>query len=109
MNITTGDIILLKYPFTDKIGSKLRPAVVVSKDEFNEPLFVALQITSKPQYHKYNIQITDDMLTTPLKMPSSVNFNMIFTVHQEVIVKKISSFTEDALKNLTDKVKSLIF
>jgi hypothetical protein len=75
----------------------------------NCPLYVAIQVTSVPQSHQYNIPIYDDMLTAPLRYESSINYNMIFSVHKKIITKKLSSVTEDVLKTLTDKVKSLLY
>jgi len=31
-----GDIVLVPFDFSDRSGSKLRPAVVVSTDEYND-------------------------------------------------------------------------
>lgn len=34
-NFCFGDVLLVPFPFTDQVGSKKRPGVVVSKDEYN--------------------------------------------------------------------------
>lgn len=33
-----GDIVLFDFPFSDRTGSKLRPAVVVQADQFNQTI-----------------------------------------------------------------------
>ena len=36
MNIRQKEIVLLPYPFSDLEGKKVRPAVILSNDKFNE-------------------------------------------------------------------------
>ena len=44
-----GDVVLVRFPFTDQVGSKQRPAVVVSGDAYNleRPDVVLMAITSQ--------------------------------------------------------------
>lgn len=43
-----GQILLLDYPFTDMTGSKIRPALVVSADAYNDRQdFVAVPISAQ--------------------------------------------------------------
>ena len=35
MSVSRGDIVLVDYPFTDRTGSKVRPALVVQADSLN--------------------------------------------------------------------------
>jgi hypothetical protein len=44
-----GDIVLIAFPFTDQVGQKQRPTVVVSSPEYNNrrPDLVAMAITSQ--------------------------------------------------------------
>src|SRR5260221_14502064 len=37
MKVSRGDVVLVDYPFTDRTGSKVRPTLVVSTDEFLAP------------------------------------------------------------------------
>ena len=45
---TKGTIVLIKFPFSDLTKTKLRPALVLAKTNYND--FILCQITSK----KYN-------------------------------------------------------
>jgi mRNA interferase MazF len=44
-----GDVVLVRFPFTDQIGSKQRPAVVISNRAYNiaRPDVVIMSITSQ--------------------------------------------------------------
>ena len=48
IDLYNGDIVLVKFPFTDLSGSKLRPAVIVSSDRVhrNEEDYTLLFISS---------------------------------------------------------------
>lgn len=35
MSVSRGDIVLVDYPFSDRTGSKVRPALVVQADAIN--------------------------------------------------------------------------
>ena len=51
MAYARGDVVLVPFPFTDLSTTRVRPAVVVSSDEYNEQgsdLIVAM-LTSQPQ------------------------------------------------------------
>ena len=48
--MTRGDVVLVDWPYTDRTGSKLRPAIVVQGDFLNGLIddTVLVQVTSKP-------------------------------------------------------------
>ena len=39
MNFSRGDVVLVDYPFSDRTGSKVRPALVVQNDVTLETFF----------------------------------------------------------------------
>lgn len=48
MSIRNGEVILINFPFTDQSSSKVRPALVVSRDEFNQGEdFTAVPISAR--------------------------------------------------------------
>ena len=49
MTYSFGDVVLVNFPFSSNVGIKKRPAVVISKTEFNTKKndLVLLAITSK--------------------------------------------------------------
>jgi mRNA interferase MazF len=44
-----GDLVLVAFPFSDQVGSKKRPAVVVSSDAYNRqrPDVILMAVTSQ--------------------------------------------------------------
>ena len=47
-NYSRGEIVLVRYPFSDLSGSKIRPAVIVNAPHISKDVFI-LPLTSKTQ------------------------------------------------------------
>ena len=45
-NYSRGEVILVRYPFSDLSGSKIRPAVIVNAPHISKDVFI-LPLTSK--------------------------------------------------------------
>jgi mRNA interferase MazF len=56
MQISAGDVLLARFPFTDLSADKRRPVVVVSVDNAGEDIIVCA-ITSKPHSGPYDVAI----------------------------------------------------
>jgi len=85
-----GSIVLTRFPFTDLSGGKLRPALVVSRNNSRRQDVVLAFITSKPP----NPQIPDSLPIQPsaangLKVPSVVRFDKLATLETRVIAGKL--------------------
>ncbi len=74
-----GDIVVLELPFTDLLGSKLRPVLVLNAVDLGDDMIVA-KITSSPG--PYRVSITQsDLATGRLKKePSYIDCSSLFTV-----------------------------
>lgn len=108
MKYLQGDIILVPYPFTYLSNTKQRPAVIISKDSINKHHFIVAKITSVIRADSFSFYINPNDIDFELKYDSEVRTNEIFTVSQSIIIKKFASFNQDALKRLTDSIKSNI-
>jgi len=53
-----GDIVILELPFTDLLGSKLRPVLVMNAVDLGDDIIVA-NITSSPGLHRVSITQLD--------------------------------------------------
>ncbi len=61
MAYARGDVVLVPFPFTDLSAARVRPAVVVSSEEYNaqtDELIVAM-VTSKPQSGPADVRLQD--------------------------------------------------
>ena len=100
MNMETGTIVLLKFPFADGISYKRRPALVLKDLEDGDILIC--RITSKIYKSKYDIYI-DDWLNFGLKLPSVVRVHKMATLEKdmaEIIMGQIDEITLSKVKSL---------
>jgi mRNA interferase MazF len=85
-----GSIVLTRFPFTDLSGGKLRPALVVSRDNSRRSDVVLAFITSKPHTAGAPDAITiQPSAANGLKVPSVVRFDKLATLENQVIAGKL--------------------
>ena len=102
MSYKKGDIVLIKFPFTNLLKSKKRPVLLI-KDENSLNDFVCFQITSKStQEALYQIN-QKDLKEGELKLTSFVKYDKCFTLSAETVDKKLASLDNEFM----DKLKVL--
>ena len=115
MKYNQRDIVLVKYPFTDLTGSKLRPALIISNKKVNKSGdYIFVMITSKKLKGNF-LQISSDMIETPFKQKNGkdvVNYlycKKISTIEEGQVQQKISELKSEYYDNIysmiTDNLK----
>ncbi len=105
MNINQRDLVLLPYPFSDLKGRKVRPAIVVSNNNFNRMCLdcIAVPLTSVLKEEPFSFLINQsDMENGKLIRPSRVRVDKIFSVEKRLVQMKIGNVND----NFFDKLKS---
>ena len=96
-----GSIVLTRFPFTDLSGGKIRPSLVVSRDNHRRADVVLAFITSR----SHAATNPDALEIAPtrengLKVDSVVRFDKLATLERRVVVGKIgdadSAFLSEA-------------
>jgi mRNA interferase MazF len=106
MNKTeTGSIVLLKFPFTDGIGFKRRPALVLKDCEDGDVL--VCRITSKIYNSKYDIYL-NNWLKFGLKLPSVVRIHKMATLEMDMIETIMGQINDTILSEIKEIYKSII-
>ncbi len=99
-----GDIVLVEVPFTDKFGTKLRPALVLF-EELNNVIIAG--ITSNIKMQGIFISKSEGLI-----VDSVLKLNYIFTVSKKRIKKKLTHLSEgkkeEICQNLLEKFKICI-
>ena len=92
-----GDIVLIAFPFTDQIGQKKRPAVVVSTKDYNEarPDLILMAITSRVRTPAGfgEVALSDWQGAGLIK--ASVIKPVIFTVEKRLVLKTMGQLGAD--------------
>ena len=95
-----GDVVVVRFPFSDLSGSKLRPSIVLA--EVGRQDFIACQVTSNPDADATAIELRDEHLVVGgLKMVSFVRPGKRFTFHASVAKKRVGQLSGA----VTDQIK----
>ena len=104
-----GDIIVVKFPFTDGSEFKKRPALVISNESVNKTNdYLVVQITSKVHFDKLSLLIEDDDCLLPLPLKSCIRTHKIFTIHRGLILSKITSVKPKFIEKISAEIYNLI-
>lgn len=84
------DVVLVRYPFTDLSGDKVRPAVVISAEHPSDDMIVVALTSRLGRLLPGEFQLTE-WRRAGLNVPTAVKRGL-FTVHQSLIVRAVGSF-----------------
>jgi mRNA interferase MazF len=93
-----GSIVLARFPFTDLSGSKVRPALVISRDNDRRNDIVLAFITSNAATPNSDALAIPPTAKNGLKTPSMVRFDKIVTLESRILIGKIGDVEPSFLK-----------
>jgi mRNA interferase MazF len=99
-NLKFGEIVLLKFPFTDSRTIKKRPALVLS--DIGDGDIIVCRVTSQLYDSEYDVLI-ENWEKTGLKLPSVIRVHKIAALQKSLVDIKIGHI-ENSLRK---KVKSV--
>lgn len=106
-----GEILLIPIPFTDLTSSKRRPVLVVSNNNYNNKTndIVVVAITSNLASKDYSVMLTNsDLESGSLKLDSCIRADKIYTLSQNIVIKKFGLVKIETLDSVIDEVSELI-
>ena len=90
MDAKQKEIVLLPYPFSDLEGTKVRPAIIVSNDSFNNKSAdcIMVPLTTVIKDEPYSIVINQQDLTSgKLLKPSRIRADKIFAAEKKLFAQ----------------------
>ena len=93
-NFEFGDIVLLKFPFTNQQKYKKRPALILH--DTNDGDVIVCRITSKPYNTIYDVPISD-WNKQGLKAPSVIRVHKINSLEKEIVDMVIGKLKEEII------------
>jgi mRNA interferase MazF len=111
LKIKQGNIILINFPFSDLTGAKVRPALVISNDTYNQENhdILVLAITSNLSKNKYKIFIDiQDLDSGHLPVKSAIRVDKPFSVMQTKVLKIQGKIKSEKLKEARLLIEQLI-
>jgi mRNA interferase MazF len=97
---TFGDIVLLRFPFTDDKTYKRRPALVIN--DFNDGDIIVCRITSQIYNTKNDIFI-ENWDRVGLKLPSVIRVHKLATLERamvEIVMGKIDDSIKERVRTI---------
>jgi mRNA interferase MazF len=92
MSVRRGDVVMIDFPFSDRAGSKVRPALVLSTDRNNgiidDAIFCAISryTRSGAFTHVFVDPATPDGRLTRLLHPSYIQCENLFTLDERLVI-----------------------
>lgn len=111
MKVKQQDIILIKFPFSDLSGAKVRPALVISNNQYNKEKLdcVVLAITSNLAKSKYKVIVeSKDLDSGSLPVKSAVRVDKPFSISQSKVLKIQSKLNTTKFKEVGNTILKLI-
>jgi mRNA interferase MazF len=96
-----GDIVLLKFPFSDGRSVKRRPALIISESDDGD--IIVCRITSNIYETNQDVYI-DEWKNYGLKLPSVIRVHKIATLEKGIVEIVLGSINQ----SLKEKVKIIL-
>jgi len=109
--ISQREIILLSFPFSDLRTSKVRPAIVISNNEYNSKFddIIAVPLTTNLKFRDYAFVITNkDLDRGRLIKDSNVKVDRIFSVDKNLVRFTIGRVNRNVHRMIKEIISELI-
>jgi len=101
-----GDIILVKYPFTDFSAGKFKPALVILTEDEEGDFILAFITSMNVNKNVFDIPLSKN--GTGLHKDSILRLKKIMTIHKSLIAGKIGNVSKDTLKIIDKKLLEML-
>ena len=103
--MTKCEIILIKFPFTNLIEGKLRPAVVLYENELD---ITVCFITSQPDWKEDTDLIIEPTQENGLKKTSLLRVSKIATIEKSLAQGLLGKLNSDQEKELNTNLRKIL-
>jgi mRNA-degrading endonuclease toxin of MazEF toxin-antitoxin module len=109
MSVRRGEVVRVDWPYSDRTGSKVRPALVIQADTLNGLIAeTVLLLISRTQRALGQTEVAiDPMVETScgLRYLPIVSCNNLLTVDQGLIVQTIGRLSVPLMRQINDRLK----
>ena len=100
-----GTIVLIPFPFTDLKGSKIRPAVILSRSELDVTIcFITSELRWKAEY---DISVSPSA-SNGLKVLSLIRVGKIATIDSGLLLGELGELSDTEIAELDEGLKKLL-
>jgi len=102
--LSFGEIVLLKFPFTDSNKFKRRPALIIN--EHNDGDIIVCRITSRIYNTSQDVYI-ENWAKSGLKLPSVIRVHKIATLGKDMVEIVMGKIDESLKAKIKTKIANL--
>ena len=109
-NFKQGDIVIVEMRFSNNEESKVRPALVISSDNYNANGgdIILLKVTSQSTERPFNVRLTQrDLTAGTLNFDSIVKADFPIVVTKERVLKTIGKVNPKIVQQAKEKLKQI--
>lgn len=99
-----GNVVLVRFPFIDLTGAKVRPAVVVGAPHISTDIFI-VPLTSRTDRLLPGEFVMQAWQGAGLNVTTAVKRG-IYTIHQQLIIKKVGSISANDAESLQNSLRA---
>ena len=103
-------LILVPFPFSDQSGLKVRPALVISNDTYNNESkdIIVAAVTSNITSSQYSMKIEQrDLDEGVLHAPSAIKIDSILKISKTRVIKSIGAVNASTFSAIGKNVREL--
>jgi mRNA interferase MazF len=114
MRVSRGEIVLVDYPFSDRTGSKVRPALIVQTDGLNQRIDDTILAAISRSTHRAGpthlfIDIaTPEGIATGLRQNSMIQCENLLTYDQGLIIAAIGRLSTPMMQQINDCLRNAL-
>jgi mRNA interferase MazF len=111
MKYKRGDIVIIRFPFSDLSGTKRRPALIISNHTVNRTGdYLMMQITSKLRNDNltFTFYQNDFVNYKELPLQSCVRLHKVFLLNKNLIISKYTAINPQPFSSIIEKFIRLI-
>lgn len=109
--IEQRDLLLVPFPFSDQLGRKVRPVVVISNNKFNEKSedLIVNGVTSNISKDQYTLMLNNkDLEEGKIFSLCCIKAENILKIDKTLIIKKIGKINRKKLKDTIRVINSIL-
>ena len=104
-NYQLGEIVLVKFPFTNNLGFKKRPALIIK--DTNDGDVIVCRITSTLPHSSYDLELKN-WRQNGLQFPSVMRLHKIASLEKSMIDKKLGEVDSNVKAQVVSIIQKLL-
>ena len=106
-----GDVVIIPFPFTDLSASKQRPALIISKSDYNRRSddVITCGITSNLQNAEHSVLIDNGSFSEgEIPAKSRIKVDKLFTISQSLVRKQVAKLKAEEFEKVRAELHKLV-